>query len=72
MWPVWRNTMVVGGVAFGLTGGAFLGINALTGQEQWARDTGYVLLGVSGASFVAAGLLWLFSPHSSYTVERMP
>jgi len=72
MWPVWRNTMIVSGVAFGLTGGAFLGINALTGQEPWARDTGYVLLGVSGASFVAAGLLWLFSPHSSYTVERMP
>lgn len=72
MWPIWRNTMIVSGFVFGLTGGAFLGINALTGKEEWARDTGYVLLGVGGASFVAAGLLWLFSPHSSYTIERMP
>jgi hypothetical protein len=72
MWPIWQNTMIVSGFVFGLTGGAFLGINALTGQEPWARDTGYVLLGVGGASFVAAGLLWLFSPHSSYTIERMP
>jgi hypothetical protein len=72
MWPIWRNTMVVSGFVFSATGGAFLGINALTGQEPWARDTGYVLLGVGGASFIAAGLLWLFSPHSSYTVERMP
>jgi hypothetical protein len=71
MWPIWRNTMIVSGFVFGLTGGAFLGINALTGQEPWARDTGYVLLGVGGASFVAAGLLWLLSPQSSYTIERM-
>lgn len=72
IWPVWQNTMIVSGVVFGLTGGSFLGINALTGQEQWARTTGYVLLGVSGASFVAAGLFWLLSPHSTYTIERMP
>jgi hypothetical protein len=72
MWPIWRNTMIVSGFVFSATGGAFLGINALTGQEPWARDTGYVLLGVGGASFIAAGLFWLFSPHSSYTVERMP
>jgi len=72
MWPIWRNTMIVSGFVLSATGGAFLGINALTGQEPWARDTGYVLLGVGGASFVAAGLFWLFSPHSSYTVERMP
>jgi hypothetical protein len=72
MWPVWQNTMLVSGVVVGLTGASFLGINALTGQEAWARNTGYVLLGVSGASFVAAGLFWLFSPHSTYTIERMP
>jgi len=72
IWPVWQNTMIVSGVVFGLTGGSFLGINALTGQEAWARNTGYVLLGVSGASFVAAGLFWLLSPHSTYTIERMP
>jgi hypothetical protein len=72
IWPVWRNTMIVGGVVFSLTGGAFLGINALTGEEPWAKTTGYVLLGAGGASFIAAGLFWLFSPHSSYTIERMP
>jgi hypothetical protein len=72
IWPVWQNTMIVSGVVFGVTGGSFLGINALTGQEAWARNTGYVLLGVGGASFVAAGLFWLLSPHSTYTIERMP
>ncbi len=72
MWPVWTNAMLVGGVVFGVTGGAFLGINALTGQEPWARDTGYVLVGVSGAFFVASGLFWLLSPKTSYTLERMP
>ena len=72
IWPVWRNTMIVSGVVFGVTGGSFLGINALTGQETWARTTGYVLLGAGGATFVAAGLFWLLSPHSTYTIERMP
>jgi hypothetical protein len=70
MWPVWTRSMLVGGVLFGVVGGSIYGINELTGKKEWARDTGFVLMGVSGAFFVASGLFWLLSPHSSYVVER--
>jgi hypothetical protein len=70
MWPVWTRSMLVGGVVFGLVGGSMYGINELSGKKEWARDTGLVLMGVSGAFFVASGLFWLLSPHSSYVVER--
>jgi uncharacterized membrane-anchored protein YitT (DUF2179 family) len=72
MWPVWTRSMLVGGVLFGVTGGAFVGINELTGEKQWARTTGYVLLGVGGACLIASGLFALFSPRTSYSLERTP
>jgi hypothetical protein len=72
MWPVWTKSMLVGGIVFGLVGGSMLGINELSGKKPWARDTGLVLSGVSGAFFLTSGLFWLFSPETSYTVERTP
>ena len=72
MWPIWTRATLVGGFFFGATGGAFLGINELSGKKDWARDTGYVLLGVGGACFIASGILALFSPHTSYTLEPTP
>jgi hypothetical protein len=70
MWPVWTRSMLVGGVLFGVVGGSMYGINQLTGKKEWAHDTGIVLMSVSGAFFVASGLFWLLSPHTSYVVER--
>lgn len=70
MWPVWTRAMLVGGVLFGAVGGSMYGINEATGKKEWAHDTGIVLMSVSGAFFVASGLFWLLSPHSSYVVER--
>jgi hypothetical protein len=64
--------MLVGGVLFGATGGAFVGINELSGEKAWARTTGYVLLGVGGACLLASGLFALFSPRTSYSLERVP
>ncbi len=72
MWPVWTRSMLVGGIVFGLVGGSMLGINELSGKKPWARDTGFVLSGVSGAFFLTSGLFWLFSPETSYTVEQRP
>ncbi|HEV8549508.1 MAG TPA: hypothetical protein VGQ57_10780, partial [Polyangiaceae bacterium] len=72
MWPIWTRSTLIGGFLFGVTGGAFLGINAATGQKDWARDTGYVFLGLGGACFLASGLFALFSPHTTYTLERAP
>jgi len=72
MWPVWTKSMLVGGFVFGLVGGSMLGINELSGKKEWARDTGFVLAGVSGAFFLTSGLFWLLSPHTSYTLERTP
>jgi hypothetical protein len=72
MWPVWTRSMLVGGVVFGLVGGSMLGINELSGKKPWARDTGLVLAGVSGGFLLTSGLFWLFSPETSYTVERRP
>lgn len=70
MYPVWMRSMLVGGFVFGVTGGAFYGINELSGKKEWARDTGFVLMGLGGACFVASGLFWLFSPHTSYVIEK--
>lgn len=72
MWPVWTRSMLVSGVLFGVTGGAFVGINELSGEKQWARTTGYALLGVGGACLIASGLFALFSPRTSYSLERVP
>lgn len=72
MWPVWTRSMLVSGVLFGVTGGAFVGINELSGEKQWARTTGYALLGVGGACLIASGLFALFSPRTSYSLERTP
>jgi hypothetical protein len=70
MYPVWMRSMLVGGFVFGVTGGAFYGINELSGKKEWARDTGFVLMGLGGACFVASGLFWLFSPQTSYVIEK--
>ena len=70
IYPVWMRSMLVGGFTFGVVGGAMYGINQATGKKEWARETGFVLLGLSGACFLTSGLFWLFSPHSSYTIER--
>jgi hypothetical protein len=70
MYPVWTRSMLVGGFVFGAAGGAFYGINELSGKKEWARDTGFVLMGLGGACFVASGLFWLFSPHTSYAIEK--
>lgn len=70
MYPVWMKSMLVGGFVFGAVGGAMYGINEASGKKDWARNTGFALLGLSGACFLTSGLFWLFSPHSSYTLER--
>jgi hypothetical protein len=72
MWPVWTKSMLVGGIVFGVVGGSMLGINELSGKKPWARDTGFALSGVGGAFFLTSGLFWLFSPETSYKVERTP
>jgi hypothetical protein len=72
MWPVWTKSMLVGGIVFGLVGGSMLGINELSGKKPWARNTGLVLAGVSGGFFLTSGLFWLFSPSTSYKVDRTP
>jgi hypothetical protein len=72
MWPVWTKSMLVGGIVFGLVGGSMFGINELSGKKPWARDTGLVLAGVSGGFFLTSGLFWLFSPSTSYKVDRTP
>jgi hypothetical protein len=70
MWPIWQRSTMIGGFVFGAVGGSMLGINALTGEKEWARTTGYVLLGVGGAFLITSGIFWLFSPRTSYVVER--
>ncbi len=72
MYPVWMRSMLVGGFVFGAVGGSMYGINEATGKKAWAHDTGLVLLGLSGACFLTSGLFWLFSPHTTYTIERSP
>jgi hypothetical protein len=72
MWALWPKAMLVGGVTFGLVGGSFLGINALSGDKAWARDTGFVLAGFSGAFFVTSGLIWLLHPRSRLSIEQAP
>ncbi|HSU39002.1 MAG TPA: hypothetical protein VLJ38_05520 [Polyangiaceae bacterium] len=72
MYTVWTRSMLVGGFVFGAVGGSIYGINEATGKKPWAHDTGLVLLGLSGACFLTSGLFWLFSPHTTYTIERTP
>jgi len=72
MWPLWPRAMLVGGVTFGIAGGTFLGINALGVDKTWVKNTGLALAGVSGAFFIASGLLWLLRPESSLSIERAP
>ncbi len=72
MYPIWERSMVIGGFVFGAIGGSFLGINELSGKKEWARDTGYVIAGVGGAFLVTSGIFWLFSPRTSYSLERAP
>lgn len=72
MYPIWERSMLIGGFVFGAIGGSFLGINELSGKKPWARDTGYVVAGVGGAFLLTSGIFWLFSPRTSYSVERVP
>jgi hypothetical protein len=72
MYRVWTRSMLVGGFVFGTVGGTMYGINEASGKKPWARDTGLVLLGLSGACFLTSGLFWLFSPHTTYVIERTP
>ncbi|HTQ07154.1 MAG TPA: hypothetical protein VMI54_25030, partial [Polyangiaceae bacterium] len=68
MYPIWERSMLIGGFVFGAIGGSFLGINELSGKKEWARDTGFVLVGIGGAFLVTSGIFWLFSPRTSYSV----
>ena len=72
MYPIWERSMLIGGFVFGAIGGSFLGINELSGKKEWARDTGYVIAGVGGAFLLTSGIFWLFSPRTSYSLERAP
>lgn len=72
MYPVWERSMLIGGLLFGAVGGSFVGINELSGKKEWARDTGYALAGVGGAFLITSAVFWLFSPRTSYAVERAP
>jgi hypothetical protein len=71
MYPIWERSMLIGGFVFGAIGGSFLGINELSGKKEWARDTGYVVAGVGGAFLITSGIFWLFSPRTSYSLERV-
>ena len=35
-------------------------------------EPGALVFGLSGACFLTSGLFWLFSPHTTYTIERSP